>query len=296
MIVYRTKQNLDLNDELARSKRLLDEKYFEAGRLREEAVAKGDQNNDARAQLQDLEREIESVKVQRAEMWRELTRLKEMNEARTSEAAQQSDKLKSLDFELARTQARIEDTQKLLDCRSADLRNKQLALEDTERELGRVRDENARLGSENAALRRDNERVAAENYDLRKEVDFQEGRNADVSVQIRDSEMRLKEREDTLFAVRRDVESLRVTSQQNRNDNGDLLAEREALEKHAGCLQGQNADLAGELERFVQTDEVLRGQLDRRGRVYGLQNKNQDELRQSYYRVDQARSRSPAKR
>ena len=38
----RTKQNLDLNDELARSKRLLDEKYFEAGRLREEAVAKGD--------------------------------------------------------------------------------------------------------------------------------------------------------------------------------------------------------------------------------------------------------------
>lgn len=45
--------------------------------------------------------------------------------------------------------------------------------------------------------------------------------------------MRLKEREDTLFAVRRDVESLRVTSTQNRTDNGDLLAEREALEKHA---------------------------------------------------------------
>jgi len=40
--VRRTKQNLDLNDEMARSKRLLDEKYFEAGRLREEAVSKGD--------------------------------------------------------------------------------------------------------------------------------------------------------------------------------------------------------------------------------------------------------------
>ena len=48
--------------------------------------------------------------MQRAEMWRELTRLKEMNEARTNEAGQQSDKLKSLDFELSRTQARIEDT------------------------------------------------------------------------------------------------------------------------------------------------------------------------------------------
>ena len=146
-------------------------------------------------------------------MWRELTRLKEMNESRTVESAQQSDKLKNLDFELSRTQARIEDTQKLLDCRSADLRNKQMALEDTERELARVRDENSKLSTENAALRRDGERVAAENFDLRKEVDFQEGRNADVSVQIRDSEIRLKEKEDNLFGVRRDVESLRITSQ-----------------------------------------------------------------------------------
>ena len=52
------------------------------------------------------------------------------------------------------------------------MRNKQLALEDTERELARVREENSKLSTENGALRRDNERVAAENYDLRKEVDF----------------------------------------------------------------------------------------------------------------------------
>ena len=108
-----------------------------------------------------------------------------------------------------------------------------MALEDTERELARIRDENSKLSTENAALRRDNERVAAENYDLRKEVDFQEGRNADVAVQIRDSEIRLKEKDDHLFGVRRDVESLRITSSQNRTENGDLLAERDALEKHA---------------------------------------------------------------
>lgn len=168
----KTKQNLDLNDELSRSKRLLDEKYFEAGRLRDEAVNKGDQNADARAQLQDVEREIESVKVQRADMWREITRLKEANDARGRESADQQDKLKGLDFENQRTQCRIEDTQKLLDARSSDLRAKQMALEDTERELARIRAENARISGENAALTRDNERVAGENYDLRKEVDF----------------------------------------------------------------------------------------------------------------------------
>ena len=52
-----------MNDEVARCKRMLDEKYFEAGRLRDEAVTKGDQNQDQRSQLQDMEKEIESVKV-----------------------------------------------------------------------------------------------------------------------------------------------------------------------------------------------------------------------------------------
>ena len=105
-------------------------------------------------------------------MWREITRLKEMNESRAREAGEQHEKLKGLDFEIQRTQGRIEDTQKLLDVRSSDLRNKQLALEDAERENHRVREQNAKLGGDNSGLRRDNERVAAENYDLRKEVDF----------------------------------------------------------------------------------------------------------------------------
>ena len=97
-----------------------------------------------------------------------------------------------------------------MDIRSADLRTKQLALEDAERELARMRDENNRLTGENGVLRRDNDRVTGENYDLRKEVDFQDGRNADVTVQIRDNEMRLKEKEDNLFASRREIEGLRI--------------------------------------------------------------------------------------
>jgi hypothetical protein len=71
-----------------------------------------------------------------------------------------------------RTGARIEDISKVIDARSHDLRNKQVALEDAEREIGRCKDSINKKASENAALRRDNERVAAENYDTRKEVDF----------------------------------------------------------------------------------------------------------------------------
>lgn len=89
------------------------------------------------------------------------------------------------------------------------MRAKQMALEDTERELSRLNDHNAKVSSENAALRRDNERVTQENFDLRRDVEFQETRNGDCSVQLRDAELRLKEKEEALFVTRRDVECQR---------------------------------------------------------------------------------------
>jgi hypothetical protein len=60
----------------------------------------------------------------------------------------------------------------------------------------------------------------------------------------------LKEKEEALFVTRRDVENQRLLNSQNRNANGDLAAEKEALEKHGAVLHGQNHDLTHELDRF----------------------------------------------
>lgn len=43
-----------------------------------------------------------------------------------------------------------------------------------------------------------------------------------------------------------------------RADMNEKLAEKDALERHSRVLLGQNDDLTKELERFVNTDEVLR--------------------------------------
>ena len=58
-------------------------------------------------------------------------------------------------------------------------------------------------------MRRGNECTAAENYDLRKEVEFTNTRNGDLAVGIRDTEARLKEREDALFVTRKDIDAQR---------------------------------------------------------------------------------------
>ena len=55
-------------------------------------------------------------------------------------------------------------------------------------------------------------------------------------MQIRDAELRLKEKEEGLFICRRDVECQRALNGQNRRGNEDLLAEKDALERHAQVL------------------------------------------------------------
>jgi hypothetical protein len=97
------------------------------------------------------------------------------------ESADQTERLKGIDYDLSRTQMRIEDTQKLVDARSYDLRNKQILLEDIHKEIGRTKDITARQGSEGTLIRRDIDKVMGEVYELRKEIDYQVARNADVS-------------------------------------------------------------------------------------------------------------------
>lgn len=96
-----------------------------------------------------------------------------------------------------------------------------------------------------------------------------------------------------MFGVRKDIEAQTYTNANMRQDLGDFTAEKEAMERHSRILLGQNDDLTKELERFVNTDEVLRNQLDRRGRVFTMQDRNNAEIGMSTSKIYEARARSP---
>ena len=53
---------MDLQDEMVRSKRVLDEKHYEANKLGEESIKKANDNADLREQANRLEREIDMIK------------------------------------------------------------------------------------------------------------------------------------------------------------------------------------------------------------------------------------------
>lgn len=197
---------MDMQEELARQKRMLDDRHFESLKLNEDNSKKGDVNADLRLKAADLEKEIEVLKLQRQDNWREIAKLKDLNESRVREAADQSDRLKALEYDMSRVNLRIEDTQKVIDARSYDLRNKQLLLEDVQKEIARQKDVNARLAGDGVLLRRDGDKTTTDNYELRKENEFAAARNLDMSAQVRELEARLKDRDDQLFLQRKDLE------------------------------------------------------------------------------------------
>lgn len=52
--------------------------------------------------------------------------------------------------------------------------------------------------------------------------------------------------------------------------NHELKQELDALQHHADLLSGQNLDLQRELDSFVETDDVVRKNLDRKERIGNL--------------------------
>ncbi len=131
--------------------------------------------------MENLEGEFEMLKQQRADNWREINKLKEVNEVRAKETMDKTERLKALDYDLARTQARIEDAQKQIDAKNYDLRNKQILAEDIQKEVARARDINGRVAQDNGLLRKEIDKQMAEAYEMRKEVDYQGSRNQDVA-------------------------------------------------------------------------------------------------------------------
>lgn len=202
-------------------------------KLGEEHSKKHDHNINLRAQEQDLEKELDMLKAQRADNKRELVKLKEINEMRVREGAEKTDRLKALDYDLSKTQSRIEDEQKFIEGRNYDLRNKQGLLEDASKEIARIQDQNGRLFQENDYLKKDIDKALAEAYDLRKEVNYNQTRNQDMADAVRGNDIRLKEKDEQAYLIRKDLDNSKMSNSQMRENNIEMLNEKDALDKHA---------------------------------------------------------------
>ena len=90
-----------------------------------------------------------------------------------------------------------------------------------------------------------------------------------------------------------DLEAVNYSNQALMDRNVDLKSEIEALQKHSILLTQQNKDLQKELDSFVETDDIVRRNLDRKEKVDHLRYNVNSAIQESVNKV--TRSRSPAK-
>lgn len=88
-----------------------------------------------------------------------------------------------------------------------------------------------------------------------------------------------------------DLEAVNYSNQALMDRNLDLKAEYEALQKHSLLLTQQNKDLQRELDSFVETDDIVRRNLDRKEKVSMIRSKVDYAVHESGAHV--VRSRSP---
>jgi len=77
------------------------------------------------------------------------------------------------------------------------------------------------------------------------------------------------------LVARKEQDNIKFSNNNLLERNHDMKSEIDALQSHCNVLNGQNGDLNGELERFVQTDEQIRHTLNRREAVGQLRDKTQ---------------------
>jgi cell division protein FtsB len=67
--------------------------------------------------------------------------------------------------------------------------------------------------------------------------------------------------------LRKDLENVRYSNDALLDRNHDLKLELESLNQHSELLTSQNRELQRELDSFVETDDVVRRNLDRKDKV-----------------------------
>ena len=206
-----------------------------------------------------------------------------------------SQQVAGLSAELSQLQEKYRDASLLLDSKEKELSQAHSSLSYSEHRCSESEAELVKVSQDNRTLQAYMEK-SKDDADLQKRLrEMEENKKYELAAEKR----RL---ENEAVARGAEVRSVQYVLAKERDEHGRLLQntnqtneELNALKKHAELLEGHNITLNNELDRFVQTDDVVRKDLDRKYRVDYIKSQNSIELQRSIAKVRDSASpkRSP---
>jgi chromosome segregation ATPase len=117
------------------------------------------------------------------------------------------------------------------------------------------------------------EKYRNENIDLQKRIDTESSRNIELTTSIKELEAKIRAKEDQIMFMRKELEGARYSNSALLDNNSNLQVEIDSLNNHIRVITIQNEELTRELDQFVETDDIVRRNLDRKDKVYQIRSK-----------------------
>jgi phage shock protein A len=121
-----------------------------------------------------------------------------------------------------------------------------------------------------------------------KDQEVIKGQELDKGARITDQN--IKDLEQHIEGLGRDIESLKYSNEALVERHYDLRGQLEQLNRHQRVLTEQNNELQRELDGFIETDEIVKRNLDRKDKVSHIRSQVDEVIKRSMMEV---RSRSP---
>lgn len=171
-------------------------------------------------------------------------------------------------------------------------------LESVERDILSVRQSIHSLDADINEAERSNDYAIEQQKKLLRQKDQEIVKSQDSSYLLRELEQRNKDADLQIEHFRKDLENVRYSNDALLDRNHDLKLELESLNQHAELLTSQNRELQRELDSFVETDDVVRRNLDRKDKVTQIRQQVDEVIHKSIIDLQQRsprRNRSPIK-
>lgn len=257
-----------------------------------------DHNGNLRNDINNLENQLADERNLGRNLRADLDRARNTLKIKEDENAGALHAIRALEDDLNRNRLNEDDLSRVLADKNAELNDKTARLNALVDEINRLK---ATIDGQDKEAHDLGHRYGVQ-LDLtnkeKNELDRQAARNADLEATVRRLEDELAHLDADTAALRADVDRLRRVFADADVANKGLEDELNALNRHAQLLEGQNVDLAKELDAIVVADERIRADLDRKHRIAHLQHRNDDEIRDSINRLRYARTspvRSPVR-
>lgn len=133
-----------------------------------------------------------------------------------------------------------------------------------------------------------NEQHKAAQAQLFKANEYEYMQGKDASMKLSESEVNYNKLDQEEKSIGYEIDRLKQHSGQMLKDQTDLQSEIEALNRHMSNLNNQNHCLQKELEEFVQADDAVRMDLDRKIKVDNIRSRVDEVIARSQAEVSRA--------